>query len=136
MLLPMCSITRVGNTFTSGVQPRLINGDRGRYTPRQLLAALHPDADWLPRTTLAVVENTSNKGGGSYHKLEDVKEIAKVCRDNKINLHMDGARIFNALIETGEAPKEYGMLCDSVSVCLSKGLGAPVGSVLLGEKNS
>jgi threonine aldolase len=124
-----------GIAFTSGVQPRLINGDRGRFTAKQLTDAFHPDADWLPRTTLVTVENTSNKGGGSYYKLENVKEIAKVCRDNKINLHLDGARIFNALAETNEDPKEYGKICDSVSICLSKGLGAPVGSVLLGKKD-
>lgn len=123
-----------GVAFNSGVQPRLIQGDRGRFTARQLTGALHPDADWLPRTTLVVVENTCNKGGGSYYQLENVKEIAKVCSANKINLHMDGARIFNALVETGEDPKEYGKICDSISVCLSKGLGAPVGSVLLGKK--
>ncbi len=123
-----------GVAFTSGVQPRLIQGDRGRFTAKQLSDALHPDADWLPRTTLVVVENTSNKGGGSFYKLENVKEIAAVCQKNKINLHMDGARIFNALAETGEDPKEYGKICDSVSICLSKGLGAPVGSLLLGTK--
>ncbi|HXP48730.1 MAG TPA: GntG family PLP-dependent aldolase, partial [Bacteroidia bacterium] len=123
-----------GVAFTSGVQPRLIQGDRGRFTAKQLTDALHPDADWLPRTTLVVVENTSNKGGGSYYKLENVKEIAKVCSANKINLHMDGARIFNALVETNEDPKDYGKICDSISICLSKGLGAPVGSLLLGKK--
>ena len=123
-----------GVAFNSGVQPRLILGDRGRFTAKQLSDSFHPDADWLPRTTLVVVENTCNKGGGSYYKLDDVKEIAKVCSANKINLHMDGARIFNALVETGEDAKEYGKICDSISVCLSKGLGAPVGSVLLGNK--
>ncbi|HTA81687.1 MAG TPA: GntG family PLP-dependent aldolase [Bacteroidia bacterium] len=123
-----------GVAFTSGVQPRLIQGDRGRFTAKQLSDSLHPDADWLPRTTLVVVENTSNKGGGSYYKLENVKEIAKVCTDNKIKLHMDGARIFNALVETNEDALEYGKVCDSISICLSKGLGAPVGSVLIGTK--
>lgn len=123
-----------GIAFTSGVQPRLIPGDRGRFTAKQLTDSFHPDADWLPRTTLVVVENTSNKGGGSYYKLNEVQEIAAVCKANKINLHMDGARIFNALAETHESPKDYGKICDSISVCLSKGLGAPVGSVLLGKK--
>jgi len=123
-----------GIAFTSGVQPKLIPGDRGRYTAKQLADCLHPDADWLPRTTLAVVENTSNKGGGSYSKLENIKEIANVCQANKIKLHMDGARIFNALVETNESPKDYGKICDSISICLSKGLGAPVGSLLLGKK--
>src|SRR6185312_7535617 len=124
-----------GIAFTSGVQPKLINGDRGRFTAKQVTENLHPDADWLPHTTLVVVENTSNKGGGSYYKLQNVKEISEVCHANKINLHLDGARIFNALTETGESPIEYGKICDSVSICLSKGLGAPVGSVLLGSKD-
>ncbi|HTB05542.1 MAG TPA: GntG family PLP-dependent aldolase [Bacteroidia bacterium] len=124
-----------GIAFTSGVQPKLIPGDRGRFTAAQLKEHLHSDADWLPRTTLVVVENTSNKGGGSYYKLQNVIEIAEVCKANKINLHMDGARIFNALAETGESPKDYGNICDSISICLSKGLGAPVGSLLLGTKD-
>jgi threonine aldolase len=123
-----------GIAFTSGVQPKLIPGDRGRFTAAQLKESLHSEADWLPRTSLVVVENTSNKGGGSYYTLQNVKEIAEVCKANKINLHMDGARIFNALVETGESPKDYGSICDSVSICLSKGLGAPVGSLLLGSK--
>ena len=124
-----------GIAFTSGVQPKLIPGDRGRFTAAQLKENLHSDADWLPHTTLVVVENTSNKGGGSYYKLKNVKEIAELCKANKINLHMDGARIFNALTETGESPKDYGKICDSISICLSKGLGAPVGSLLLGSKD-
>jgi len=124
-----------GIAFTSGVQPKLINGDRGRFTALQVKESLHPDADWLPHTKLVVVENTSNKGGGSYYKLQNVKDIAEVCHANKINLHMDGARIFNALTETGEGPLDYGKICDSISICLSKGLGAPVGSVLLGSKD-
>jgi threonine aldolase len=123
-----------GMSFNSGVQAKLINGDRGRYTAAQLKDALHAEADWLPRTSLVAVENTSNRGGGSYYNLKNVQEIAEVCRANKLALHMDGARIFNALAETGEDPKEYGKICDSISVCFSKGLGAPVGSVILGSK--
>jgi len=122
-----------GMAFNSGVQAKLINGDHGRYTAAQLTEALHPEADWLPRTSLVAIENTSNRGGGSYYQLKNVKEIAEVCRANKLSLHMDGARIFNALTETGEEPKDWGKICDSISVCFSKGLGAPVGSVLLGS---
>jgi threonine aldolase len=123
-----------GISFNSGVQAKLINGDRGRYTAEQLKEVLHPEADWLPRTSLVSIENTSNRGGGSYFTLKNAKEIAEVCKANKLAFHMDGARIFNALTETGEDAKDWGRICDSISVCFSKGLGAPVGSVLLGTK--
>lgn len=123
-----------GMSFNSGVQAKLINGDRGRYTAAQLTEALHPEADWLPRTSLVAIENTSNRGGGSFYQLKNAKEISDVAHANKLAFHMDGARIFNALTETGENPKEWGKICDSISVCFSKGLGAPVGSVLLGGK--
>jgi threonine aldolase len=122
-----------GISFNSGVQTKLIQGDNGRFTAKQVEQALHPDADWLPRTSLVTIENTSNRGGGAYYQIKNVKEISAVCKKNKLSLHLDGARIFNALIETGESPREYGKVCDSISVCFSKGLGAPVGSVLLGS---
>lgn len=122
-----------GISFTSGVQAKLIQGDNGRFTAKQVEEALHPYADWLPPTSLVTIENTCNRGGGSYYQLKNVKEIAQVCKKNKLSLHLDGARIFNALVETGENPKDYGKVCDSISICLSKGLGAPIGSVLLGN---
>ncbi len=122
-----------GMAFNSGVQAKLVNGDRGRFTVKQVEEVLHPQADWLPRTSLVCIDNTSNRGGGSYYRLQDVKEIAEVSHKNNLALHLDGARIFNALTETGESPLEYGKLCDSISVCFSKGLGAPVGSVILGS---
>ncbi len=122
-----------GISFNSGVQAKLIPGDNGRFTAKQVEQSLHPEADWLPRTSLVTIENTSNRGGGTYYQIKNVKEISQVCGKNKLNLHLDGARIFNALTETGESPKEYGKVCDSISICLSKGLGAPVGSVLLGS---
>jgi len=122
-----------GISFNSGVQAKLIQGDNGRFTAKQVEQGLHPDADWLPRTSLVTIENTSNRGGGTYYQIKNVKEIAQVCKKNKLNFHLDGARIFNALAETRESPKEYGKACDSISICLSKGLGAPVGSVLLGS---
>jgi threonine aldolase len=122
-----------GISFNSGVQAKLIQGDNGRFTAKQVEQSLHPDADWLPRTSLVTIENTSNRGGGTYYQIRNVKEISQVCKKNNLKFHLDGARIFNALVETGESPKEYGKVCDSVSICLSKGLGAPVGSVLLGN---
>lgn len=122
-----------GISFNSGVQAKLIQGDNGRFTAKQVEQSLHPDADWLPCTSLVTIENTSNRGGGTYYKIKNVKEISQVCKKHNLKLHLDGARIFNALTETGENPKEYGKACDSISICLSKGLGAPVGSVLLGS---
>jgi threonine aldolase len=122
-----------GIAFNSSVQAKLINGDNGRFTAKQLEQSLHPYADWLPRTSLVTIENTSNRGGGAYYTLKNAKEISAVCKKNKLSLHLDGARIFNALTETGEDPKDWGKVCDSISVCFSKGLGAPVGSVLLGS---
>jgi|SRR6185312_1433727 len=123
-----------GMSFNSAVQAKLIDGDRGRYTAEQLKEVIRPAADWLPNTSLVSIENTSNKGGGSFYLLKHAKEISDVSHANKLAFHMDGARIFNALTETGEDPKEWGKICDSISVCFSKGLGAPVGSVLLGTK--
>jgi len=122
-----------GISFNSGVQAKLIPGDNGRFTAKQVEEHLHPDADWLPRTSLVTIENTSNRGGGTYYQIKNVKEIGQVCKRHKLNFHLDGARIFNALAETKENPKEYGKTCDSISICLSKGLGAPVGSVLIGN---
>jgi len=124
-----------GMSFNSGVQAKLIEGDRGRFTAKQLEEVLHGGADWLAKTSLVSIENTCNRGGGGYYTIKNVKEISAVCRANKLALHMDGARIFNALVETGDDPKEYGKVCDSISVCFSKGLGAPVGSVVLGSKD-
>ena len=122
-----------GIAFNSGVQTKLIPGDTGRFTAKQLQESLHPYADWLPRTSLVTIENTSNRGGGAYYHIKAVKEISQVCKKNNLALHLDGARIFNALAETGDSPKDYGKACDSISICLSKGLGAPVGSVLIGS---
>jgi len=123
-----------GIAFNSGASVRLINGNRGRFTAEEVLGNINADNVHFPVTRLVVVENTVNRGGGAIWKFADIKDIASVCRNNKLKLHLDGARIFNALAETGEKPIEYGALFDSVSVCLSKGLGAPIGSVLLGDK--
>lgn len=114
---------------------RLLPGDRGRITAQQVADAVNnPDDIHLPITRLVSLENTMNKGGGSYYRLPDFAAIRAVCDRHGLALHLDGARVFNALVETGENPAEYGALFDSISVCLSKGLGCPVGSVLLGSK--
>jgi len=123
-----------GISFNSGVQAKLLQGDLGRFTASQVAENINPEQDWLCRTALVAVENTVNRAGGSYYKLAQLKEIAEVCKKNKIRFHMDGARIFNALTETKENPVGYSLLFDSISVCFSKGLGTPAGSVLIGKK--
>ena len=123
-----------GGMFSNSlVSVRLLDGDRGRLTPQQIAESINPDNIHFPRSSLVSLENTCNKGGGSYYNVAQIAAIAEVCRAKNLRLHMDGARIFNALVETGESPKEYGTYLDSISVCLSKGLGAPVGSVLIGS---
>ncbi|MCC6689970.1 MAG: aminotransferase class I/II-fold pyridoxal phosphate-dependent enzyme, partial [Bacteroidia bacterium] len=123
-----------GISFNSGVQAKLLQGDRGRFTPQQVEESINGNFDWLARTRLVSIENTVNKAGGSYYTLKQMSAIADVCQKNNLKFHLDGARIFNALEETKDKPTEVGKLFDSISVCLSKGLGAPVGSVLLGTK--
>lgn len=123
-----------GISFNSGVQAKLIQGDRGRITAQQIEQNINGDFDWLTRTTLVSLENTVNRAGGSYYTIDMIKPIQKLCADKKLNFHLDGARIFNALTETKENPKDIGSLFDSISICLSKGLGTPAGSVLIGTK--
>jgi len=123
-----------GISFNSGVQAKLIQGDRGRMSAAQIEQCINGDFDWLARTSLVSLENTVNRAGGSYYKINDIKPIRKLCNEKKLGLHLDGARIFNALAETKESTKDAGELFDSISICLSKGLGTPAGSVLLGSK--
>jgi threonine aldolase len=124
-----------GIGFNSGCSARIITGDRGRFKAGQVLECLNPDNIHYPRTSLVVAENTSNKGGGSIWDITDLKEISELCEQNGLKFHLDGARLFNALAETGESPEEYGKLFDSVSICFSKGLGAPIGSILIGDRD-
>ncbi|MEQ8707003.1 MAG: GntG family PLP-dependent aldolase [Phaeodactylibacter sp.] len=123
-----------GYAYNSGVGINLIKGTNGKITAEQIAAAIKPRYDWLPISRLVVLENTCNKGGGSYYRLEEIRPIQALCREKGLALHLDGARLFNALVETGETTQEVGEVFDSVSLCLSKGLGAPVGSVLVGQK--
>jgi len=123
-----------GIAFHAGASVRTIDGDRGRITPQDILDNINPPGDHYPKTALVTIENTSNKAGGSYYTLEEMQAISKVCRDEQLKIHLDGARIFNALVEIEHDPAELGGLFDSISFCLSKGLGAPVGSLLLGSK--
>lgn len=123
-----------GISFNSGVQARLIQGNEGRLTPEMIEPCINGDFDWLTRTTLVSLENTVNRAGGSFYTNQQIQPVYELCRDKHLKLHLDGARIFNALVETGDTARETGLFFDSISICLSKGLGAPVGSVLLGEK--
>jgi threonine aldolase len=123
-----------GIAFNSGCSIRLIDGDRGRITPRHIVENINPDNVHHPRTSLVVIENTCNRGGGSYYTLPQVRELSVTACGNGLAIHLDGARIFNALAETSERASDHGHCFDTISLCLSKGLGAPVGSVLLGSE--
>ncbi|MEL6655938.1 MAG: GntG family PLP-dependent aldolase [Bacteroidota bacterium] len=121
-----------GYAFHSGVSMKLLSGQHGKITAEQVEAAIELDYDWLPVSRLVVIENTCNKGGGSIYTLDEIQPIAELCREKDLAFHLDGARLFNALVETKENPRDWGASFDSISICLSKGLGAPVGSLLLG----
>jgi threonine aldolase len=123
-----------GIAFNSGVQAKILQGDRGRLNAAQIEQNINGDYDWLCRTSLVSLENTVNKAGGSVYRLEDVKPVTELCRKKGLGLHLDGARLFNALVATGESAKDWGACFDSISICLSKGLGTPMGSLLLGKK--
>ncbi len=125
-----------GVSFNSGVSCKLVDGDRGMMTAEQVEAAINPpDFYHSPLTSLVCVENTTNKGGGACWDLEELKRIRKVCDEHNLKYHLDGARLWNALVKKGEDPKAYGKLFDTISVCLSKGMGCPIGSVLVGSKD-
>ncbi|GGA95201.1 threonine aldolase family protein [Puia dinghuensis] len=121
-----------GIAFNSGSSVRALEGDRGRITAEQVSLAINPDDVHRPRTSLVTLENTCNRGGGSCYDFDEMKKIRQVCSDNHLKLHLDGARLFNALVATGKPAREYGVLFDSISVCLNKGLGCPIGSILIG----
>ncbi len=123
-----------GYAFNSGVALQLLPGKEGKITAAQVEAAIRPVYDWLPISKLVSLENTANKAGGSYYTLEEIQPISELCRKRGLKIHLDGARLYNALAETGESTQAVGELFDSVSLCLSKGLGAPVGSLLIGDQ--
>ena len=122
-----------GIASNSGSSVKLLRGNRGRITAAQVLAAINPDDVHKPISTLVSLENTCNRGGGACYDFSEIEAIQKVAKSNGLGLHLDGARIFNAIVHKKEDPKQYGKVFDSISICLSKGLGAPVGSVLLGS---
>jgi threonine aldolase len=113
---------------------KLIRGEKGKITAAQVGNAINnPNDIHQPVTRLVSLENTSNRGGGSIYDFKEIANIKNVCDQNKLKLHLDGARLFNALAESTETPLDYGKTFDSISICLSKGLGCPVGSLLLGN---
>jgi threonine aldolase len=122
-----------GYAFNSGCSIRLIDGDRGRISASQIIENIQPDYDWLPVSKLVVIENSCNKGGGATYSLEELESVSNICKEKNLKLHMDGARLFNALLHRNLNACDLHGLFDSISICLSKGLGAPIGSVLLGD---
>lgn len=122
-----------GIAFNSGSQVKALDGDRGRISAEQVVAAINADDVHKARTSLVCLENTSNRGGGSCYDLNEIKKIREVCAEHGLPLHLDGARLFNALVAKAEDAAEYGKLFDSLSVCLNKALGCPIGSLLCGS---
>ena len=124
-----------GASFNSGVSCKLIDGHRGMFTAEQVEASINPpDFYHSPLTRLVAVENTTNKGGGACWDFEEIKKIKTVCNEHNLGYHLDGARLWNALVAQKETAKQYGEVFDTISVCLSKGLGCPIGSVLVGDE--
>ncbi|HEX6847963.1 MAG TPA: GntG family PLP-dependent aldolase [Chitinophagaceae bacterium] len=124
-----------GIAFNSSASVKLLYGDRGRITADQVKAAINPDDNHKARTSLVCLENTSNRGGGSCYDFNEIKKIKQVCSENDLSFHLDGARLWNALVAKNESPRQYGESFDSISICLSKSLGCPVGSILMGKKH-
>lgn len=125
-----------GAAFNSGVTSHLIDGERGMFTANQLEDAVSGGRSdiHVPYSRLVSIENTTNKGGGACWDFEEILKIKKICSANNLAFHLDGARLFNALVAKKETPEQYGKIFDTISICLSKGLGAPVGSLLIGTK--
>ena len=123
-----------GIAFNAGAQVRPIIGERGMITAAEVAAVINPDDVHKARTSLVCLENTANRGGGCCYDWEEVLRIKAVCQEHNLKLHLDGARLFNALIATKQDPTAYGNVFDSISVCLNKGMGCPMGSVLMGSE--
>lgn len=124
-----------GIALNSHCSSKLIPGAKGMFTAQDVIDSLNPDDPHFPVSKLVSIENTSNKGGGALWNNEAIKEISQTCTTHNLKLHLDGARLFDAMVTDGSTPQFYGEQFDSISICLSKGLGAPVGSLLLGTKD-
>lgn len=125
-----------GIGFNSGLATKLIKGKAGQITAAQIEAAINPDDIHFPESQIVSIENTCNKGGGTFYELDELKKIKTLCAEKELKLHLDGARLFNAIVEANYSVKDIGEQFDTISICLSKGLGAPVGSLLLGTKKN
>lgn len=124
-----------GIAANAGSQVRALEGDQGRITATQVSGAINPDDVHKARTSLVCLENTSNRGGGSCYDFQEILRIRQLCQDHGLALHLDGARLFNALVHKGESPAQYGEVFHSISICLNKGLGCPMGSILMGSRD-
>ena len=124
-----------GIAKNSGASVRLMDGNRGRLVLEDIKKWINPDDVHMPSTKLVSLEDTSNRGGGAIYDFNEIKRISEFCRSNDLPIHLDGARLMNAMVENGIELKEYAAQFDSISICLSKGLGAPVGSILLGKSD-
>ena len=123
-----------GVSFNSGVSCKLIDGHRGMMTADQVIESINPpDFYHSPLTSLVCIENTTNKGGGACYNLEEIEKIKAVCDTHNLGIHLDGARLMNAIVAKNENPKDYGKMFDTISLCFSKGLGTPLGTVLIGS---
>jgi threonine aldolase len=123
-----------GIAFNAGCQVRPVAGDRGRIRAEQVLKSINSKDVHKARTSLVCLENTSNRGGGSCYDFNEIIKIKEVCDTHQLNLHLDGARLFNALVAKNEKPGDYGSVFHSISVCFNKGLGCPAGSMLMGSE--
>lgn len=121
-----------GYAFNSGVGIQIVRGKNGIMQADQIRQVIRPKADWYPTSKLVTLENSCNRAGGGYYTLDDIAPIRQLCDEHGMALHLDGARLFNVLVETEETTQAYGEMFDTISICLSKGLGAPVGSLLTG----
>lgn len=122
-----------GIAFNSACSVSVIDGNRGRITAEQVVLHINDHQDYKANSSLVSLENTTNRGGGSCYNFDDIIAIKEVCNTHNLKLHLDGARLFNALVAKGETTKQYAQIFDSISICLSKGLGSPVGSLILGN---
>lgn len=124
-----------GIAKNSGASVKLLEGNFGRIKLDQIKSAINPDDVHLPITQLVSLEDTANKGGGAVYDFNDIVEIADFCKSIHLPMHLDGARMMNALVVNNVNPKKYASQFDTISLCLSKGLGAPIGSLLVGDKS-
>ncbi len=123
-----------GMMYNSMLSPKLLEGDRGRITAEMVKDSINPDDVHFPRTRLVGIENTMNKGGGAIYDFSELLAIRNACDESGLAMHLDGARLFNAIVEGDRSPKDFGKVFDTISICFSKGLGAPVGSVIISSK--